>query len=73
MTSTRQGKFVVAHSPVSKDILLFISDYNYWVENQDAIELWMTDNLPRGLDHQSGMVLTFDSEQDRLMFMLRWG
>ena len=57
---------------MSKDVLLIIEDYAWWVQNDKEIVMWMDDNLPRGRDHQQGMVITFDNEQQRLMFMLRW-
>ena len=52
--------------------LVLIEDYMWWTDNERAILNWMADNLPRGIEHQQGMVLTFDSEQDRMMFLLRW-
>jgi hypothetical protein len=62
----------MGRSPMSKDVLLIIEDYAWWVQNDKEIVMWMDDNLPRGRDHQQGMVITFDNEQQRLMFMLRW-
>jgi hypothetical protein len=62
----------MAGSPMSKDVLLLIEDYAWWVENDQEIVMWMDDNLPRGRNHQTGMVITFDNEQQRLVFMLRW-
>ena len=52
--------------------LVLIEDYMWWTDNEREILNWMTDNLPRGIEHQQGMVITFDSEQDRMMFLLRW-
>lgn len=52
--------------------LLVIEDYMWWTDNERAILNWMADNLPRGIEHQQGMILTFDTEQDRMMFLLRW-
>ena len=52
--------------------LVLIEDYMWWTDNERAILNWMADNLPRGIEHQQGMVITFDSEQDRMMFLLRW-
>jgi hypothetical protein len=57
---------------MSRDVLLFIEDYAWWIQNEKDIVMWMDDNLPRGQDHQQGMVITFDNDQQRLMFMLRW-
>lgn len=68
----KKNRFVVAGSPMSKDVLLLIEDYAWWVQNDKEVIMWMDDNLPRGKDHQQGMVLTFDNEQQRLSFMLRW-
>ena len=57
---------------MSRDAILWIEDYNWWTQNEKDIVLWMDDHLPRGRDHQQGIVITFDNEQQRLMFMLRW-
>ena len=53
--------------------ILMIQDFAWWMDNEREILNWMVDHLPRGIEHQEGMVLTFDNEQDRLMFLLRWG
>ena len=52
--------------------MLFIEDYAWWMQNEKDIVMWMDDHLPRGRDQQQGMVITFDNEQQRLVFMLRW-
>lgn len=51
---------------------LMIEDYMWWTDNEREILNWMNDNLPRGIDHQQGMVLTFDTDEQRMMFLLRW-
>jgi hypothetical protein len=68
----KKNRFVPARSPMNRDVMLFIEDYAWWIQNDKDIVMWMDDNLPRGRDHQQGMVITFDNEQQRLMFMLRW-
>ena len=65
-------RFVGGYSPVSKQQMLMIADYRWWVNNESAILEWMDANLPRGRDHQTGMIVSFDNEQDLLMFTLRW-
>lgn len=65
-------RFILGRGPIDKSILLFIEDYVWWTVNEREILNWMATNLPRGIEHQQGMVLTFDSEQDRVMFLLRW-
>jgi len=65
-------RFVGGYSPVSKQQILMIADYRWWVNNESDILTWMDTNLPRGRDHQTGMIVSFDSEQDLLMFTLRW-
>ena len=52
--------------------MLMIVDYMWWTENEREILNWMADNLPRGIDHQDGMIIAFDSDRDRMMFLLRW-
>lgn len=69
----KDSRFFVA--PVLPGIIgqiLMINDYTWWTENEREILNWMAEHLPRGIEHQQGMVLTFDSEPDRMMFMLRW-
>ena len=67
-----KNRFILGRSPLTSDVMLIIADYAYWVENQTAIEQWMRDTLPRGLAHQTGMIVTFDNEEQRTWFMLRW-
>ncbi len=62
----------MGRSPMSRDVLLFIEDYVWWIQNEKDVVMWMDDNLSRGRDHQQGMVITFDNDQQRLAFMLRW-
>jgi hypothetical protein len=68
----KKNRFVMGRSPMSRDVLLFIEDYVWWIQNEKDVVMWMDDNLSRGRDHQQGMVITFDNDQQRLAFMLRW-
>jgi hypothetical protein len=49
-----------------------IADYTWWHDNEREILNWMIEHMPRGIEHQKGMTVEFDSEQDALLFMLRW-
>jgi hypothetical protein len=66
-------RFQLASSPLhDNSYLLMIADYMWWTDNEREILNWMAEQLPRGIEHQQGMVLTFDSDQQRMMFLLRW-
>ena len=65
------GKFIPAKSPMGGELMLIIEDYVHWVQNQTEIEEWMK-NYGSGI-RQQGMVLHFDHDADRTMFLLRWG
>lgn len=72
----RQAQFLAPRFELQNNhfqMSLIIADYNYWAENESAIQEWMVANLPRGIHHQFGMTLSFETEQDRMMFLLRWG
>ncbi len=49
---------------------LIIVDYKYYLINEEAIIEWATKCTPGW--KQTGMVLEFKSEEDRLAFLLRW-
>jgi hypothetical protein len=49
-----------------------IADYMWWYANEREILNWMVEHMPRGIEHQQGTTVEFDSEQDRTMFLLRW-
>jgi hypothetical protein len=51
---------------------LMIEDYTWWHANEREILNWMEANLPDGIEHQQGMTVTFDTDQDRMLFLLRW-
>ena len=65
------GKFIAATSPIDKDLLLIIEDYVFWHKNQKDIEKWI--EASNGTITQQGMVVHFNTEEDRTMFLLRWG
>lgn len=67
------GKLVPVAGPLHNSPMLVVGDFQWWHNNRRELEEWMKDNLPRGLQHLQGMVITFDSEEDRAMFLLRWG
>lgn len=68
-----EKRFQLASSPAGEGShLLMIVDYMWWTDNERAILNWMNDNLPRGIEHQQGMVITFDTDKQRMMFLLRW-
>ena len=52
---------------------LMIEDYVWWMDNERDILNWMADNLPYGIDHQQGMMVYLPTEDDRILFLLRWG
>jgi len=72
MSTVHHPRFVGGHSPASSTQVLMIADYMWWTDNEDSILQWMDISLPRGRDHQMGMVITLDSEQDLMLFLLRW-
>lgn len=51
---------------------LMIGNYAWWQANEREILNWMVAHLPRGIEHQQGMTVSFDTDQDRTMFLLRW-
>ena len=51
---------------------VMIADYSWWHDNHYDITDWMREHMPRGEGHLKGMTIEFDSEQDALLFMLRW-
>ena len=65
------GKFIAATSPIDKNLLLIIENYAFWHVNQVEIEKWIADS--NGAITQKGMVIHFNNEEDRTMFLLRWG
>ena len=58
------------YSPLNGQVMLIIEDYAWWVQNQTALE--QSIQSFEGRVRQQGMVINFDSIEDRTMFMLRW-
>lgn len=52
---------------------LMIEDFAWWMDNERDILNWMVDNLLQGIEHQQGMFVYMPTEQDRMMFLLKWG
>jgi hypothetical protein len=68
---TAGKKFMAARSVWNGQLSLIIEDYVHWVNNQTAIEAWIEQHSS-GI-RQEGMMLYFDHDADRTMFLLRWG
>jgi len=66
------SRFIVAPNPLHHKSFVIIQDYMWWGANEREILNWMAEHLPRGIEHQRGMTVEFESEQDRMMFLLRW-
>ena len=62
----------MAPDPLHHTSYVVIKDYQWWTANEREILNWMAEHLPRGIEHQQGMIVSFESEQDRMMFLLRW-
>lgn len=67
-----KNRFIPANSPDMASYMLIIEDYSWWHDNHYDVTDWMREHLPRGEEHQEGMILTFDNEEQRTWFMLRW-
>lgn len=65
-----KNRFIPGRSPMSGDLMLIIEDYAWWVQNQTALE----ENIKsyNGRVRQTGMIINFDNDQDRTLFMLKW-
>lgn len=49
---------------------LLIADFNWYGQNQDEIEAWCKKNIPN--TWRNGMMILFGTEQEKLIFLLRW-
>jgi hypothetical protein len=67
-----KNRFIPARSPIDGGYMLIIEDYAWWHVNHYDVTDWMLEHLPRGVDHQAGMIITFDTEEQRTWFMLKW-
>jgi hypothetical protein len=66
----KKNRFVAGYSPLNRQVMLIIEDYAWWVQNQAELE-----ESIRSFDgrvKQQGMVINFDSVEDRTIFLLKW-
>lgn len=66
----KKNRFIAGYSPLNKQVMLIIEDYAWWVQNQDALEESIRQF--NGRVRQQGMIISFDSVEDRTMFLLKW-
>jgi hypothetical protein len=50
------------------DLTAIIADYKYYADNESVIDEW----LENYNSERTGMVIKFDSEHTKMMFMMRW-
>jgi hypothetical protein len=70
MLKERGIKFVDAKVGRLGQPMLLISDYRFWIDNEEDIFDWCTES--RVQCTLTGMILEFESQEDKMMFMLRW-
>ena len=70
MLKERGIKFVDAYGTGSGAPMLLISDFIFWYQNEEEIFDWCTKS--RVQCTLTGMILEFDSQEDKMIFMLRW-
>lgn len=63
-------KFVDAHTKSGQKPLLLICDPGFWIDNEQNIFDWCTASSVQC--KLTGVLLEFDSREDKMMFMLRW-
>ena len=68
-----EKKFQLIPRLADGSLCLMIIDIHWWIDNEREVLNWMAEILPRGIDHQEGMVLKFDNDYDRINFLMRWG
>lgn len=73
LAKIKTSRFQLVNNPFNSHSQLMIVDYSWWTDNEREILNWMNERLPKGIDHQQGMVLSFDTEYDLLTFLMKWG
>ena len=58
------------YSPQHMKPMLIIVDYKYYLINEEEIVAWAAKCTPGW--KQTGMILEFKSDEDRIAFLLRW-
>jgi hypothetical protein len=66
----KKNRFVAGYSPLNRQVMLIIEDYAWWVQNQAELEASIRSF--EGRVRQQGMVINFDSVEDRTIFLLKW-
>ena len=68
-------KYIV--SPFAKDddftFYAVLTDFRYWFEHENELREWCAKHLALKEKSFEGSVVTFKSEQEYIMFELRWG
>lgn len=70
MLKERGIKFVDAKTTKFGRPMLLITDPKYWCDNEKEIIEWLHDSNIGWI--LNGMVLEFNSPEEKMMFMLRW-
>jgi hypothetical protein len=66
----KKNRFVAGYSPLNRQVMLIIEDYAWWVQNRAELEVSIKSF--EGRVRQQGMVINFDSVEDRTIFLLKW-
>lgn len=66
----KEKRFIVVDKSLldNDDIIILLTDMDYWIERTDDIKSWCRDNNCT----QSGLTVTVPSEKELLLFCLKW-
>lgn len=70
---TNNKTYVVSPPAIGKDYYIVLTDYIYWSIYEDSLREWCAKNLSLGVAAFKGSVVTCTTEQEFMMFELRWG
>ena len=51
---------------------LIIIDFDWWVNNEEEVYDWMSENTEGGTDCHRGLVVSLKSKRDLTNFLLKW-
>lgn len=65
--------YVIAHGAINEGSgYIVLSDFKYWLDKETDLREWCDKNLSLGSKAFVGSIIEFTTEEELIMFMLRW-
>jgi hypothetical protein len=69
----QNSTYVISHGAITEGSgYIVLTDFLHWTKHEEELRDWCTNNLSKGASAFEGAIIEYTSEEELVMFILRW-